>query len=175
MFLFILWRNITKLKFKIFNFSIFQISENAGQESQEESGTEESPIQRLFTGSLPTGEDISNMGENGFDPYLTFIKKAGARTLLLLAENPNLYVEIHHIVPRFLGGNDNPENLVKLTYNDHVIAHYIRWVVYGYQSDLLAFNIMRGQNPASGKSNCCWSYWRRPHTSSKQSFRSGTF
>lgn len=34
-----------------------------------------------------------------------------------------LYTELHHIVPRCLGGLDKPENLVRLTAREHFIAH----------------------------------------------------
>ena len=33
------------------------------------------------------------------------------------------YTETHHIVPRCLDGQDNPENLVELTAREHFIAH----------------------------------------------------
>ncbi len=35
------------------------------------------------------------------------------------------YVEWHHIVPRCLGGTDEPSNLVKLTPEDHFFAHLL--------------------------------------------------
>lgn len=36
--------------------------------------------------------------------------------------------------------------MVVLTYNDHVIAHYIRWRVYGKQQDKIAYSVMAGQS-----------------------------
>lgn len=33
--------------------------------------------------------------------------------------------ETHHILPRCLGGSDEPENLVYLTYREHYIAHHL--------------------------------------------------
>ena len=36
-----------------------------------------------------------------------------------------VYVEMHHIVPRCLGGNNNKENLVCLTGREHYVAHKI--------------------------------------------------
>ena len=33
--------------------------------------------------------------------------------------------EIHHIIPRSMGGNDSPENLVKLTGHDHAWCHWL--------------------------------------------------
>ncbi len=35
--------------------------------------------------------------------------------------------EVHHIVPRSLGGTDAPENLIKLTLRQHYIAHWMLW------------------------------------------------
>ena len=39
--------------------------------------------------------------------------------------------EVHHVVPRSLGGTDAPENLVKLTLRQHYIAHWMLWKAYG--------------------------------------------
>lgn len=36
-----------------------------------------------------------------------------------------LYSERHHIVPRCLGGTDDDENLIYLTYQEHFIAHLL--------------------------------------------------
>lgn len=35
------------------------------------------------------------------------------------------YTEIHHIVPRSMGGGDDGSNLVELTYREHFIAHWL--------------------------------------------------
>jgi hypothetical protein len=35
------------------------------------------------------------------------------------------YSEVHHIMPRCLGGTDDPENLTRLTYREHYIVHWI--------------------------------------------------
>lgn len=35
------------------------------------------------------------------------------------------FYEIHHIVPKCFGGTDEDSNLVKLTYREHYIAHYL--------------------------------------------------
>jgi len=41
------------------------------------------------------------------------------------------YVELHHIVPKCLGGNDDPSNLVKLTAREHYIAHVLLAKIHG--------------------------------------------
>lgn len=35
------------------------------------------------------------------------------------------YIEKHHIIPRSLGGNNNTENLVKLTAREHFVCHLL--------------------------------------------------
>lgn len=37
----------------------------------------------------------------------------------------NGYAEVHHIVPRSLGGTDDADNLIRLTARQHFIAHWI--------------------------------------------------
>jgi len=39
----------------------------------------------------------------------------------------NIVYEIHHIIPRSLGGTDDKSNLVKLTPEEHYDAHYYLW------------------------------------------------
>jgi hypothetical protein len=42
-----------------------------------------------------------------------------------LDRNLKEYTEIHHIIPRCLGGSDDVENLTQLTYREHFLAHWI--------------------------------------------------
>lgn len=46
------------------------------------------------------------------------------------------YFEIHHIVPRCMGGGDEEENLVMLTGREHYIAHILLWKMYPKNSKL---------------------------------------
>jgi hypothetical protein len=50
----------------------------------------------------------------------------------------------HHIVPRYKGGSDLPENLVLLHPIDHAIAHWVRFKIYGNPADGWAFNRIIG-------------------------------
>jgi hypothetical protein len=43
---------------------------------------------------------------------------------------PGFYFERHHIVPRCLGGTDDSENLVKLTAEEHYVAHQLLVKIY---------------------------------------------
>lgn len=47
------------------------------------------------------------------------------------------YFEKHHVVPKCLGGDDTEENLVLLTYREHVIAHMLLVRIYPNNDDLI--------------------------------------
>jgi hypothetical protein len=49
------------------------------------------------------------------------------------------YYEMHHIVPRSLGGSNSKENLVRLTAREHYIAHYLLWKMTGSREMAFAF------------------------------------
>ena len=51
---------------------------------------------------------------------------------------------IHHIIPRHAGGDDSTENLVSLTVEDHAIAHFVLWKMYGRSGDLIAWKALSG-------------------------------
>lgn len=44
---------------------------------------------------------------------------------------PDCYFEMHHIVPRCIGGNDEPNNLIRLTPEDHYFAHLLLARMHG--------------------------------------------
>ena len=44
--------------------------------------------------------------------------------------NLNEYGEKHHIVPKCLGGSNKKENLVKLTPEEHYVAHQLLVKIY---------------------------------------------
>jgi Photosynthetic reaction centre protein len=105
---------------------------------------------KVFTAICPSVEEIQVKTEQllgqGSDAYLEFIVEATLRAKRLLKEDPNTYCEKHHIVPKFKGGSNEESNLVFLTFNDHAIAHFIRWVVYKDPRDQTAWNIMSVQS-----------------------------
>ena len=51
---------------------------------------------------------------------------------------------IHHIKPRYLGGTDEPENLIELTYKEHATAHFLLWLQYHDERDWLAWRGCEG-------------------------------
>ncbi len=51
----------------------------------------------------------------------------------------------HHIVPRHMGGSDDPSNLIELTVAEHAEAHLLLWGKYGREHDRLAWLGLSGQ------------------------------
>lgn len=55
-----------------------------------------------------------------------------------------MFIDTHHIIPKYEGGTDHPNNLVKLPRKLHQEVHYRRWLIYGNISDLYAFQLLGG-------------------------------
>lgn len=53
------------------------------------------------------------------DWYCQVIESARNRVI------PTCYTEVHHIKPRALGGGDEDANLVRLTYREHFLVHWL--------------------------------------------------
>ncbi|NDB59148.1 HNH endonuclease [bacterium] len=51
----------------------------------------------------------------------------------------------HHIIPRHMGGSDDPSNLVSLTIEEHAEAHHILYEKYHKEEDKLAWLALSGQ------------------------------
>lgn len=73
--------------------------------------------------------------------YETLIKRAKSRQL-----DPLEYYEKHHIVPRCIGGTDDPENIVSLLASEHRFAHLCLVKIYPKHPGLV--------NAASMMNNC---------------------
>ena len=55
----------------------------------------------------------------------------------------NGYVERHHITPRSFGGPDDPDNLVKLTPEDHFFAHLLLAKIHGGKMSAALYCMMQ--------------------------------
>ena len=58
------------------------------------------------------------------------------RKLIEVANKDNYpagYKEKHHIVPKCIGGGDNKENIIELSYADHIKAHIYLYYAYEYK------------------------------------------
>lgn len=57
----------------------------------------------------------------------------------------NTMKHIHHIIPKHMGGTDDPSNLIELTVEEHAEAHRILYEEHGYQADFMAWQMLKGQ------------------------------
>jgi len=62
----------------------------------------------------------------------------------MVSNHTSMFIDTHHIIPKYEGGNDDPSNLVKLPRKLHQEVHYRRWLVYKNISDLYAFQLLGG-------------------------------
>jgi hypothetical protein len=52
---------------------------------------------------------------------------------------------IHHIIPKYMGGTDDPSNLVELTVEEHAEAHRKLFEEHGNWQDRIAWQALSGQ------------------------------
>lgn len=52
----------------------------------------------------------------------------------------------HHIVPRHVGGTNDPFNIIRLTLAGHAFAHWCLWMRFGRLHDKLAWQLLSGYN-----------------------------
>ena len=74
-----------------------------------------------------------------------------SRQLLDRVKGGGIYYESHHILPKSLGGDNNKENLVLLTFKEHFIAHLLLSKMYDGEI----------------KRKMCYALWRMSKGSSK--------
>jgi hypothetical protein len=80
------------------------------------------------------------------------------------------YYETHHIVPRCLGGNDDETNLVKLTPEEHYLAHQLLCKIHKNNPKLLAAAMMMCANR---KGNKVYGWLRRRHSQAMSELQTG--
>ena len=56
-----------------------------------------------------------------------------------------IYYENHHIVPKHMGGDNSNNNLVLLTFREHVLAHYLLWRIYKKDGDKIMWLLRSNQ------------------------------
>jgi hypothetical protein len=62
-----------------------------------------------------------------------------------------VYYEKHHIIPRHMGGNNNPENLIKLDLRQHTLIHYILFRQHRNLGNEIAYKMKSGQTEEGNK------------------------
>ena len=56
----------------------------------------------------------------------------------------DIYTHKHHIIPKHMGGTDDPSNLIELTVEQHAHVHKRLYELYGYWQDKLAWQGLAG-------------------------------
>ncbi len=77
-------------------------------------------------------------------PYNVFYLKRYEKLIDYCKDNPptNADYEVHHIIPKCLGGSDSETNLIKISTRQHFVAHWILWKAYMTQGVAHAFFMM---------------------------------
>jgi hypothetical protein len=50
----------------------------------------------------------------------------------------------HHLTPKYLGGSDEPQNLVEVSPIQHAMFHYCNWRLWGNEEDKIAWRALAG-------------------------------
>lgn len=89
--------------------------------------------------------------------YNLLIERAKSRSISGYSEN-------HHIIPKCMGGSDDESNLVKLTAEEHYIAHLLLVKMYPNSHRLSYAAIkMTGGNKHQKRSNKLYGWLKREH------------
>lgn len=73
------------------------------------------------------------------------------------------YVEVHHAVPKCMGGSDDKSNLVQLTAEEHYVAHQLLHKIYPNEPGLAFAMIAMTGNRYGHRRNKAYGWVRRKH------------
>jgi hypothetical protein len=76
--------------------------------------------------------------------------------------------ELHHIIPLSIGGNDTPENIVRLSSREHFVAHFLLWRIHRNRPMAWAF---RGMCNWKSKKNSRYIPSSRVYAEAKEAVR----
>ena len=77
-----------------------------------------------------------------------------AKRIKTPANTTHTYTEIHHVIPKCMGGTDDETNLVCLTAREHYMAHVLLCKIYPNNASLLyAWNMMSNMSDNMCKHN----------------------
>ena len=76
--------------------------------------------------------------------YILFIKSIMEKNKT--RDFTNIKFELHHILPKSMGGSNGKENIIKLTYREHYIAHLILAQTYKNRKMYCAVGLFGGKN-----------------------------
>lgn len=79
------------------------------------------------------------------------------------SRNISGYTEKHHILPKCMGGGDEPENLVRLTPEEHFVAHQLLVKIYP-EKRTLVIAVLRMSYAENYVNNKIFGWLRRKHS-----------
>lgn len=84
------------------------------------------------------------------------------------------YSERHHIIPRCLGGSNNSDNIVRLTAEEHYVAHQLLVKIYPGNAKLIfAAKMMTVSGYAKRTNNKLYSWLRQKHAAAISEMNTG--
>jgi hypothetical protein len=99
--------------------------------------------------------------------YTKLIERAKVREI-------SSHTETHHIIPRCMGGDDSFENLVKLTPEEHYVAHQLLVKIYPHNRKLIfAMNMMCTAGSKAIRSNKKYGWVKRKVAVAIREMRTG--
>ena len=88
-----------------------------------------------------------------------------------------IYYHKHHIIPRHMGGTDDPSNLIKVNIAMHAFLHKLLWKEHSNQYDYIAWKCLSGQitnEEANRLSNVYYHIGRDPWNKGKKGVQQST-
>jgi hypothetical protein len=106
---------------------------------------------------------------NYFRIYDAIVKRASLR-------ESSEYTELHHILPKCLGGSDNKDNLVSLTAREHFIAHQLLVKIYPENDKLIyAAHLMTIGGKNHVRNNKHYEWLRIKHSKNMSKLHKGKY
>lgn len=82
------------------------------------------------------------------------------------------YTELHHVLPRCLGGSDDHSNLVRLTPEEHYLCHLVLLKIYPNEHKLVfAARMMCANNQNLKRNNKLYGWLRRKYSKEMKLFK----
>lgn len=96
--------------------------------------TEKAELQKLTLESDKLSINPSPLETETITAYTVFINECRSKQY-----QDGTVLEKHHIVPKHIGGTDAESNLVSLSIQDHIIAHWLLWKINNSENDKRAY------------------------------------
>ena len=81
------------------------------------------------------------------------------------------YIEVHHIIPKCLGGSNDKSNLVKLTPEEHYVAHQLLVKLHPYHPGLICATFLMASAKHKGRTPNKLYGWLRKKAAELNSIR----